>query len=50
MFETSPATQKTSSAAQWSGAAFMVLLSAIPVAVGFYLLLELASGQIRPET
>lgn len=37
-------------AAQWLLALLLVLVSAIPIAVGIYLLFGLAAGQVRPET
>ena len=36
--------------AQWSVAVLLMLLSAIPMAVGIYVVAELAAGHIRPET
>ena len=35
---------------QWMVALLLILLSAIPIAVGIYVLFELAAGHVRPET
>jgi uncharacterized membrane protein len=35
---------------QWLVAILLVLLSAVPIAVGIYVLFELAAGNVRPET
>lgn len=40
----------TRGSSQWLVAVALVLLSAIPIAVGIYLLFELAAGNVRPET
>ena len=37
-------------ASQWFTALLLALVSAIPVAVAIYLLVELATGQVRPDT
>jgi uncharacterized membrane protein len=42
--------KKGSSASQWLIAAGLILLGAIPIAVGIYILVELAAGNVRPET
>jgi uncharacterized membrane protein YozB (DUF420 family) len=36
-------------AAQWFTAILLILVSAIPIAVGIYLLFELTTGHVRPE-
>lgn len=41
---------RTPVAMQWVIAVLLVVLSAIPIAVGIYLLAELAAGHVRPET
>lgn len=41
---------KGRSTAQWLVAVLLVLLSAIPIAVGVFVLVELAAGHVRPET
>jgi hypothetical protein len=42
--------RKKGAAAQWLTALLPVLVSAIPIAVGIYLLVELSSGHVIPET
>jgi uncharacterized membrane protein len=38
-----------SGAAEWATSLLLILVSAIPIAVGIYLLFELATGHVRPE-
>jgi uncharacterized membrane protein len=41
---------KQSSASQWVTAILLVLVSALPIAVGIFVLVELTAGHVRPET
>jgi hypothetical protein len=45
-----PKPRQKKGAAQWVVALLLVLVSAIPIAVGIYILFELAAGNVRPET
>lgn len=47
----SPPTRRSNpGAAQWLVAFLLMLVSVIPIAVGIYVLFELAAGHVRPET
>jgi uncharacterized membrane protein len=43
-------TRRKESGAPWIIATLLVLVSAIPIAVGIYVLLELAAGHVAPQT